>query len=95
MKLYVGNLPYTINDEGLKSLFAEAGAVSEAVIITDRDSWLSIVFGFVTFESDEEAKKAIETFNEKDVEGRKIVVNEARPKEERPQRDFGHGGYNR
>jgi len=95
IKLYVGNLPYTLNDEGLKSLFAEAGVISEAVIINDRDSGRSKGFGFVTFENDEEGKKAIDTFNEKDIEGRKIVVNEARPREERPQHDFGHGGYNR
>ena len=83
IKLYVGNLPYTLNDEGLKSLFAEAGVISEAVIINDRDSGRSKGFGFVTFENDEEGKKAIDTFNEKDIEGRKIVVNEARPKEPR------------
>ncbi len=86
-KLYVGNLPYTITDASLSEIFAEAGQVVSAVVITDRYSGRSKGFGFVEFASEEEAKKAIEMFHEKDVEGRNIIVNEARPKEPRT------GGY--
>lgn len=84
-KLYVGNLDYGVNDSQLAEYFSQAGTVSTATVITDRYSGRSKGFGFVEMSSDEEAKKAIEMFNEKDWNGRKIVVNEARPKEEKPR----------
>lgn len=91
-KLYVGNLPYSVNDDSLKELFAAAGTVSSAMVIIDRMSGRSKGFGFVEMGSEDEAKGAIEMFNGKEVEGRKLTVNEARPKEERPRGDFGNGG---
>jgi len=78
-KLYVGNLPYTVKEDDLKDLFSEAGTVDSAVIINDKFSGRSKGFGFVEMSSEEDAKKAIETFDGKEMEGRKIVVNEARP----------------
>lgn len=86
-RLFVGNLPYTIDDSKLGQLFAEFGQVASATVITDRYSGRPKGFAFVEMSSDEEAKKAIEALNGKEIEGRKIVVNEARPREER--RDFG------
>lgn len=101
MKLYVGNLPFSVTDESLKSAFSEFGDVEEAKVITDKFSRRSKGFGFVTFTDDEAAKKAISEMNEKDFEGRPLRVSEAKPMSEtdrprRPQRrDFGHGRNNR
>ena len=81
-KLYVGNLPYSLTGEDLKKFFAEAGSVESATIITDKISGRSKGFGFVEMSSEEEVKKAIEIFDGKDLDGRDIVVNEARPKKE-------------
>ena len=81
-KLYVGNLPYEVTDDTLATLFGEAGTVESAAVIMDRRSGRSKGFGFVEMSSAAEAKKAIELLNEKDVEGRNIIVNEARPKRE-------------
>jgi cold-inducible RNA-binding protein len=82
-KLYVGNLPYSMTDDKLAELFAEAGEVVSATVITDRNSGRSKGFGFVEMASEADAKKAIELMNGKDLEGRPAVVNEARPKEPR------------
>jgi len=79
-KLYVGNLPYSATSDQLREMFSQAGTVSDCVVITDRQSGRSKGFGFVEFEKEEDAKKAIELFNEKEMDGRKLVVNEARPK---------------
>ncbi len=92
-KLYVGNLPYSVTDDSLNQHFAQAGTVESAVIITDKISGRSKGFGFVEMSSDEEATKAIEMFNEQELEGRKLVVNEARPMEKRSF-DGGDGGFN-
>ena len=81
-KLFIGNLPYTVNDEQLKDIFKEAGNVEAANVVTDKFSGRSRGFGFVEMSSEEEVKKAVEELNEKEVDGRKIVVNEARPKKE-------------
>ena len=81
-KLYVGNLSYSLTEEDLKKFFAEAGSVESVAIITDKISGRSKGFGFVEMSSEEEAKKAAESFNGKDLDGRNIVVNEARPKKE-------------
>jgi RNA recognition motif-containing protein len=81
-KLYVGNLDYSVTQDDLRKHFSEAGDVTDAVVITHRDTGRSKGFGFVEFAKDEEAQKAIELFNNKDFNGRTIVVNEARPKQE-------------
>ena len=86
-KLFVGNLPWGINNDSLRELFASVGEVVEAMVITDRMSGRSKGFGFVTFATEEAAQAAIQQLNEKEVDGRKIIVNVARPKEER--RDGG------
>jgi RNA recognition motif-containing protein len=91
-KLYIGGLPYSTTDTELKEAFAQAGNVESAVIIMDKMSGRSKGFGFVEMSSDEEAQKAIETWNGKDFGGRTLTVNEARPMEERPRRDFRSGG---
>ena len=82
MKLYVGNLSWSINDAKLKEIFSEFGDVSEAVVIIDKFSKRSKGFGFVTFENYEDAKKAESSLNGKEVEGRELRVNEAKPREE-------------
>ena len=89
MKLYVGNLPFTVDSEKLKELFASFGDIEEATVISDRFSGRSKGFGFVTFSKDEDAKKAIKEMHEKEIEGRAIKVNEAKPREEKPRRNFG------
>lgn len=89
-KLYVGNLLYETSDEDLKSLFAQAGTVVSATVIRFQDTGRSKGFGFVEMSTEEEAQKAIDTFNGQDNNGRKLVVSEARPP--RPRTDFGGGG---
>ena len=81
-KLYVGNLNYDITGDGLREIFSQAGTVNDAVVIQDKYTNRSKGFGFVEMSSDEEANKAIEMFHEKEVEGRNIIVNVARPREE-------------
>ena len=81
--LFVGSLPWSVNDEQLAQIFGEAGTVESARVITERDTGRSKGFGFVEMATEEEAKKAIETLNGKEIEGRAITVNEARPREER------------
>lgn len=96
-RLFVGNLPFTITEDALRDLFAKAGTVVSVKIITDKFSGRSKGFAFVEMTTDEEAQKAIEMYNEQEVEGRKIIVNIARPMEDRPRRDFDdrRGGDNR
>ena len=91
-KLYVGNLSYSVTNETLNQLFAEFGTVESAEVITDKYSGRSKGFGFVEMSSDEEASKAIEAVNGKDVDGRNLTVNEARPKTRR-EGGGGGGGY--
>jgi RNA recognition motif-containing protein len=88
-KLYVGNLSYSVRDSDLQDLFADFGTVDSAQVIMDRDTGRSKGFGFVEMSSDEEARQAISALNGKEVEGRNLTVNEARPKEE----GGGRGGY--
>ena len=83
MKLYVGGLKYSVNDSGLAALFADFGTVASAKVITDRDSGQSKGFGFVEMNDDAEAKAAMEALNGKDVDGRSLMVNEARPQTDR------------
>ena len=82
-KVYVGNLPFSVEQAKLKELFGSFGEIEEAVVISDRYSGRSKGFGFVTFVNDADADKAIAEMNEKDIEGRPLKVNEAKPREER------------
>ncbi len=82
-KLYVGGLAYSITDSELEGIFAELGKVTSAVVIKDRDSGQSKGFGFVEMDDDTAAAEAIKTLNGKEVSGRSIMVNEARPQEDR------------
>ena len=84
-KLFVGSLAWATNDDSLKNFFASAGTVASATVIVDRDTNRSKGFGFVEMSSDEEAKAAIDQLNGKELDGRAIVVSEARPREERPR----------
>lgn len=80
-KLFVGSLPWSVDDQKLGDLFSQAGTVVSAMVLKDRDTGRSRGFGFVEMSSDEEADKAIEMLNGSDIEGRKIVVNEAKPRD--------------
>ena len=91
-KLYVGNLSYDTSDSKLQELFEEFGAVQSAQVIMDRDTGRSKGFGFVEMGSDEEAKAAINGLNGKEVGGRALTVNEARPREDRGRSGGGGGG---
>lgn len=90
MKIYVGGLAYSITDKELEDLFTEEGKVVSAVVIKDRDSGQSKGFGFVEMEDVKEGQNAIKNLNGKEVGGRAIMVNEARPQEDRRPR----GGSN-
>ncbi len=93
-KLYVGNLPYSVADDGLRDLFAQFGEITEARVIVFKDSGRSRGFGFVEFTNDDDAQKAVDEMNQKEVEGRKLVVNIARPMEPRDNNGGGdRGGY--
>lgn len=90
MKVYVGNLPFSVDDEKLRELFSSYGEIEEASIIKDKYSGRSKGFGFVTFKEDENAQKAISEMNDKEIEGRNLKVNEAKPMDpDRPRRSFG------
>ena len=90
-KLYVGNLAYSVRDDDLQQAFGQFGSVSSAKVMMDRDTGRSKGFGFVEMGSDAEAQSAINGMNGQALEGRAIVVNEARPREDRPP--GGGGGY--
>lgn len=93
-KLYVGNLAYSVRDESLQSAFSQFGTVTSAKVMMDRETGRSKGFGFVEMGSDAEAQAAINGMNGQALEGRPLVVNEARPREERPG-GFGGGGGGR
>jgi len=95
MNIYVSNLSYNVQDEDLRSYFAEYGEVSSAKVITDKFTQRSKGFGFVEMPDDEAAKKAIEELDGATVDGRGIKVMIARPKEERPQAGGNRGGGGR
>jgi cold-inducible RNA-binding protein len=97
-KLYVGNLSFNTSNEDLQELFGQAGTVETVNIVEDRDTGRSRGFGFVEMSSKEEASTAIEQLNGKEIDGRSLTVNEARPREERSgggggNRGGGRGGY--
>jgi len=85
-KLFVGSLPWAINDQSLEDLFKEFGTVASAKVIMDRETGRSKGFGFVEFDDDAAAKAAMDKLNNSDIQGRTIVVSEARPLEPRPPR---------
>ena len=87
MKIYVGNLPWSVDEEGFKKLF-ESYETEEVTLIKDKFSGRSKGFGFVTIGDDEVAKKAISEMNGKEVDGRELKLSEAKPMEDRPRRDF-------
>src|SRR5947207_9784919 len=92
-KLYVGNLSYDTTDSALEQMFAAFGAVQSAQVITDRDTGRSKGFGFVEMGSDQEAQAAIAALSGKQVGGRSLTVNEAKPREDRGGGGGGRGGY--
>ena len=95
-KVYVGNLDFSVDNEKFKGMFSEFGEIEEATVIQDKFSGRSKGFGFVTFSNDEDADKAIAEMNDKEVDGRKLKVNEAKPMDpdrpRPPRRDFGNRG---
>ena len=94
MKIYVGNLPFKTNEAELRAMFEEHGAVASATIVMDRETGRPRGFGFVEMLQDEQARKAIEAMNGRSIDGRAIVVNEARAREERGAGGGGgRGGF--
>lgn len=87
--LFIGSLAYATTDDSLKAHFEQIGEVESARVITDRDSGRSKGFGFVQFVNDDDNQKAIDQLDGKELDGRAISVGLARPKEDRPRRDFG------
>jgi len=94
--LFIGSLAYATTDDGLKALFEQIGEVSSARVITDRETGRSKGFGFVEYTDEANNQKAVDQLNGKELDGRTITVNLARPKEDRPRRDFNdnNGGGN-
>lgn len=92
--LFIGSLAYATTDDSLKAFFEEIGEVSSAKVVTDRDTGRSKGFGFVDFVDEANNQKAVDQLNGKELDGRAINVSLARPKEDRPRRDFG-GDNNR
>ena len=102
-KLYVGGLSYNTTDTGLKDAFSQAGEVVSATVITDKMSGRSRGFGFVEMATEDDAQKGIDMWNGKELDGRTLIVNEAKPMADRPRRTggfdrggrsgFGGGGY--
>ena len=92
-KLFVGNLSFNATQEQIRDLFAAHGTVTDVDIIKDKFSGRPRGFGFVTMETKEAAEAAIKAINGKDIDGRALTVNEARPREDRPPRSGGGGGY--
>jgi RNA recognition motif-containing protein len=92
-RIYVGGLPYSATDQDLSDLFASAGSVREAVVVTDKFTGQSKGFGFVEMDNDNEADSAIQSLNGAMMGGRELKVNEARPREARPAGGGYGGGY--
>ena len=86
MKIYVGNIPYSVTSESLAKIFEEHGAVQDSQVITDRETGRSKGFGFIDMPDNAEADQAIKTLNGTQLSGRQITVNQARPRRERPRR---------
>jgi cold-inducible RNA-binding protein len=92
-KLFVGKLSFNTTDETLRAAFEAYGAVSSAQVIMDRDTNRSKGFGFVEMDNDAEAQAAIAGLNDQEIDGRVVAVSVARPREDRPQRSGGGGGF--
>src|SRR6185369_7134159 len=92
VRLYVGNLPFTVTEQDLEEIFAQVGTVESSTIVTDRDTGRSRGFAFVEMETQEAADAAIQNFHGRELDGRSLTVNEARPRESRPPRSGGFGG---
>ena len=92
-RLYVGNLPYSVDEMQLRELFSKVGAVTDVAVITDRETGRSKGFGFVTMATADDATKAISQYNGYSMGNRNLTVNEARPREERTGGGGGGGGY--
>lgn len=95
LKMYVGNLTYGVTDASLQQMFSEFGSVRSAQVVMDRDTGRSKGFGFVEMSSDDEARAAMTAMNGREVDGRTLTVNEARPKEARSGGGGGYGGGGR
>lgn len=98
MNIFIAGLSFKVNDADLSNLFEEYGEISSAKVITDRQTGRSKGYGFVEMEDEAAANKAIEELNGAEYDGRTIAVSEARPREERPRREFNNnrgGGFNR
>jgi cold-inducible RNA-binding protein len=93
IKLYVGNLAFQTSSDDLQQLFAQAGTVESATVVEDRETGRSRGFGFVEMSTKEEGAAAIAQFNGKEVNGRDLNVNEAKPREDRGPRNGGRGGF--
>ena len=94
MNIYVSNLSFNVQDEDLREFFTPYGEVTSAKVINDKETGRSRGFGFVEMSDDAAAKKSIEELNDSSVDGRTIKVMEAKPKEDRPARSNGGGGFN-
>ena len=94
-RLFVGNLSYGMTEDQLRDLFESYGQVNDVAIITERDTGRSKGFGFVEFESDDEAQEAIQALNENEIQGRRLTVNVARPRNDRGDRGDRGGGDRR
>lgn len=92
-KLYVGNLSYDVTEESLRELFSQAGEIKEVTLIMDRDTRRPKGFGFVEFVAQVDAEKAVRMFNDHEFDGRRLTVNVARPREERPRGGGGRSRY--
>ena len=92
-KLYVGGLPYAVNEDQLRELFSEHGTVESATVISDRMTGRSKGFGFVEMSNQEEAQTAMDKLNNTQLEGRSVTVNEAKPREPRGDGGGGRGGF--
>ena len=92
-KLYVGNLAYGVNESDLEGLFSQFGTVQSAQIIVDRDTNRSKGFGFVEMDTEAQAQAAIQGLHDQEHDGRRLTVNEAKPREDRPRGGGGGGGY--
>ena len=92
MRIYVGNLPYSVTDDELRETFGEFGELASAEVVKDRFSGQSMGFGFVDMPNNSEADQAIKALNDQPLKGRKLTVNEARPRADRPRRGGGGGG---
>ena len=92
MRIYVGNLPYSVTDEDLRETFSEFGELASAEVVKDKFSGQSKGFGFVDMPDNADADEAIKALNDQPMKGRKLTVNEARPRADRPRRGGGGGG---